>query len=1062
MKDGLIYIQNVFADNPSIKDAVDNAPDLTGVNLSAPLLSNFSTTSAELSRDTLETFTTAPSLFKAVLKYILHYEFDVSEFLALLDSLEEIRIAASTKEDNVDVFSSPRTLRQFDITSLSTGSPPEELGVFDAGDISTQLGNSGITELLATIVAGPFIDKVPNRSLVEKFIAIDDARPRMKRKQDFGDEVFYIPEVDIEEGRGELFSTAQTKTVADDFFSVSRTPLVLVGDIFTVNDRLDLISSDRLGYQPLAEFEVGIAASGDDPDGFPYCDPRMLPNYRELVNTISQRHFIGKVPSGGSVYDIFYMLPDEVRKKFALDIRFRGFKYGEGDPLEGQLIPAEEYKAATIEEARRKSNPTAADTFLSKAAKPILGKNPQNFIENVFAESEKFGFNIGSSPSVRAATESFVRKRIPFSIENYLDVKNFVGYKGKFAHLIPQKFGIQSERRTNKIIIDFLVEKTFWSIHSDLTGFIVSASTGDFVWVDLGEEYDEPIYHPSVDFDDEGNPIDDEGNPYTPANLGWPAGTPFYRKNERYIQTTARSNMGRFRQGRESALYPEYKNRYGSAVANLLGQQEQITGTTWEFTEDSINRFGDYGVVSTDSARIKGENGEALGLYFGGPGYGFLGQFGPAPLKWTYDYHGTTGPNATKFWGRRDGRYYSSYIHTISHQDSGRRTNLLIREMTAADIASSNRFGGKRQITTGPTFIDVMLGTAYWGKLFKLVQGIVQIQGSHVKEDQMYSIERLNNIGIGPTTPVIPDKVGAKFLHRYESDLFPDPVYDVELKYTPGLHKEKVWPDGNRDWRYNTSPYFLPQPADWEPKVRLKYSFDHEDTSVAKSRKPFVFSGGAQFKVDNALVEDTREANKFVKRVAYLNTRYPLIGTSSEGDPIYGPSVTTLDDESVYIVPATFTPIFVGQGSDRVIIGYEFAKGETFSLLRQKNISDIAISKMLKAIVTKTPKQGTLTDKVFTIVEPSKQKLYPFVDDEILVKEPEGYYITQTIFNPETEEDEEIQVFIPTPASIGARKDNLLNEVAAADSGTAFVPVYCFPSYFMETYVGEDGKYANF
>ena len=41
-------------------------------------------------------------------------------------------------------------------------------------------------------------------------------------------------------------------------------------------------------------------------------------------------------------------------------------------------------------------------------------------------------------------------------------------------------------------------------------------------------------------------------------------------------------------------------------------------------------------------------------------------------------------------------------------------------------------------------------------------------------------------------------------------------------------------------------------------------------------------------------------------------------------------------------------------------------------------------------------------------------------------------------------------------------KDVFLNEVAAADSGTAFVPVYCRPSYFMETYVGEDGKYANF
>jgi len=518
--------------------------------------------------------------------------------------------------------------------------------------------------------------------------------------------------------------------------------------------------------------------------------------------------------------------------------------------------------------------------------------------------------------------------------------------------------------------------------------------------------------------------------------------------------------MGRFRQSRESALYPEYRDRYGSEIAQLLGKQTPISGTTWEFTEDSINRFGEYGVVSTDSARIKGENGEALGLYFGGPGYGFMGMYGPAPLKWTYDYHGTTGPNATKFWGRRDGIYYSSNIHTISHQDSGRRTNLLIREMTADDITASNRFGGKRQITTGRTFIDVMLDTAYWGKLFKLVQGLVQIQGSHVKEDQMYSIERLNNIGLGPTTPVIPDKVGVKFLHRYESDLFPDPIYDVELKYTPGLHKEKVWPDGNRDWRYNTSPYFLPKPADWEAKVRLKYNFDYEDTSAAKSRKPFVFSGGARFEVDNALVDDIRDANKIVKRVAYLTTRTPQIGISPQGNPIYGPSVTTLDDESIYIVPATFAPIVSGDGVDEIIIGYSFVKGETFSIARNNNVLDTAISRMLKAIVTKTPKQGRLTDKVFTIVEPSQQEPSSLVEDEIFVKEPLGYYTTQTIFNPETEEDEEIQVFIPKPKM--GQKNNLLNEVAAADSGTAFVPVYCFPSYFMETYVGEDGKYANF
>lgn len=1061
MKDGLIYIQDAFADNPSIQDAVDNAPDLTGVNLSAPLLSNFSSTSAEISRDIVETFVTAPSLFSAILKYILHYEFDVPEFLALLESLEEVRITASTKEDNVDVFSSPRTLRQFDITSLSTGSPPEELGVFDAGDISTQIGNGSINELLATIVAGPLISKVPNRSLAEKFIAVDDGRPKIKRKQDFGNEVFYIPQINIAQGRGELFSVAQQKTASDDFFSVAHKPFIFVGDIFTTTDLVGSTTFETLGYQPLEEFEIGLAGSGNDADGFPYCDPRILPGFREFVNTASQHHFAGKVPSGGVLSDILYMLPDEVRKKFKMDIRFKGFKYPVGHEFAGQVIPSEEYRAIAVESARRRSNPTLADNFLAKAAKPVLGKNPKNFTESLFVESERFGFDIVNDQFVRAATESIPRRAVNTSIDENLNTKNFIGYKGKFANISPQKFGIESERRTNKIIIDFLVEKTFWSIHSNLAGRIVSGSNADYVWVDLGEEYDKPIYHPNVTLDVDGNPIDANGNIYTPPNNGFPNGTPFYEINERYILTTARTSMGRLRQGRESAIYPEYRDRYGSAVANKLGEQEPISGIlNWQYTDEAIQRFGDYGVVSTDSERIVGEGGEYISIFSGAPGYGHLGGYGPAPLKWTYDYHGSVGVGATKRWGRRDGPYYLSYIHTITHQSSGRRINLLLREMTAEDITASNRFGPKRQITTGTTFIDKMLATDYWKRLFKFVEGLVQIQASHTKEEELYITEILNNIGIGPTTPVISEKVRANFLHRYESDLFPDPVYDVDLKYTPGLHKEKVWPDGNRAWRYNTSPWFLPQPSGWEPKVRLKYSFETEDFSTAKSSKPFVFSGGAQFQTDKALVGDIRDGHKIGKRVAYIITTPTVTGFDDDGQPIYGAPVTTLEEETVHIIPTTFAPITQGEGEDAIVIGYSFVKGETFSLARNNNVLDTAVSKMLKAIITKAPKNGTLSDKVLTIVEPSQQKPSRVVEDRVRVKEPQGFYDIVSIFDPLLQIFIPTEVFIPKPEI--AQKTNLLNEVAAADSGTAFVPVYCFPSYFMETYVGEDGKYANF
>ena len=115
---------------------------------------------------------------------------------------------------------------------------------------------------------------------------------------------------------------------------------------------------------------------------------------------------------------------------------------------------------------------------------------------------------------------------------------------------------------------------------------------------------------------------------------------------------------------------------------------------------------------------------------------------------------------------------------------------------------------------------------------------------------------------------------------------------------------------------------------------------------------------------------------------------------------------------------------------------------------------------MLKAIITKAPKNGTLSDKILTIVEPSQQKPSRLVEDRVRVKEPQGFYDIVPVFDPVLQVFIPTQIFIPKPEI--AQKTNLLNEVAAADSGTAFVPVYCFPSYFTETYVGEDGKYANF
>jgi len=1059
MKKGVLYIQLPFVDSPSIKDAIDNAPSLDGVDLNAPLFASISTTSASISRDNTETFATSPSLIRAALRYILHYEFDVPEFLELLDSLEEVRITASRKEEIVDVFSTVRTLREFDITSLSTGSPPEELGVFDASDVSTQIGSGSINELLFTVLPAPIVAKVPNKPLLDLVGASVDLRPQMFRPRDFGDDFAYIPAIDLAEGRGEFFSIQQTSAQEDEFSSKALKAFVSLVPRDILRDKVSTEIEATLGYGPLSEDTLLFPQTDVPNNRGMIVEPRVLPNYRELVNTASRHHFVGKILPGGLAYDIFYMLPDKVRKKFGLDVGFRGFRYTEEGPLQGTLKPPVEYRAETLERYSILFNRASSDSFFAKSSKVTPTKTTDIIKEQVKAISEKFGFNIGHFPfpPTQVATESFARKKLPKNAEELLLSRDFVNFKGKVHTLTPEKFKVESERRTNKIIIDFLIERTFWSIHSDLAGFIVSVAAGDYVWVDLGVEYANPIYHSSVDLDNEGNPIDDEGNPYTPANLGWPAGTPFYLQNERYIQTTARSNMGRFRQGRESALYSEYRDRYGAGVAGNLGKQRYLGYAVWEQHEDSIERFGEYGVVSTDSKRIRGEGGEALGLYFAGSGYGFLNQYGPAPLKWTYDYHGQTGSNAQKYWGRRGGIYYGSYIHKITHQASGRRINLLLREMTAKDVAQSNRYGEKRQYSHGTTFIDKILQESYWGPIFKLVQGLVQIQAGSVTEDSSFIKEVLNSTAIGPRLPVITDGAKTNFLHRYESDLLVDPIYDVELLNTPGL-EEKVWPDGNRYWVYNS-----PQPTNWEAKVRLKPRLDFDDFYNAKSAKPLVLT---DFLIhsDKFFGSDVKDPNKFIKRVAYTITRTPIIGYDLVDPtiPIYGAPVTTFDDESVHIVPATYNTITSQDGEgNEIVIGYKFVKGEAFQLKQGLDVTDTASAKMLQAILIKTPNFGTLNDGFYARTNEPTQKISPLVQDSVAVKEPQGYYITTEVFNPETEQIEEVQVFIPKP-EISQKKDNLLNEVAAADSGTAFVPVYCLPSYFMETYVGEDGKHASF
>ena len=100
MKKGVLYISRPSLTSPRLQDAVDNAPDLTGVGLNAPLFSGLSTNAPTIS----SSFGTSPSLLKAVLSYILNYNFDISELVGLLDTLDSIRIPKMKK--NV-IFGAP-------------------------------------------------------------------------------------------------------------------------------------------------------------------------------------------------------------------------------------------------------------------------------------------------------------------------------------------------------------------------------------------------------------------------------------------------------------------------------------------------------------------------------------------------------------------------------------------------------------------------------------------------------------------------------------------------------------------------------------------------------------------------------------------------------------------------------------------------------------------------------------------------------------------------------------------------------------------------------------------
>ncbi len=123
--------------------------------------------------------------------------------------------------------------------------------------------------------------------------------------------------------------------------------------------------------------------------------------------------------------------------------------------------------------------------------------------------------------------------------------------------------------------------------------------------------------------------------------------------------------------------------------------------------------------------------------------------------------------------------------------------------MTNADIALSNQWNGKLQISRGQTFIDRMLATSVWKNLFRYVDSIVQLNPSSHHEDEITSKDLLSTIA--EETELL-DKITVGFLQRFQSEQLPvsedeDIPYDVLLKYFPGADRERALVDGFKQWR---------------------------------------------------------------------------------------------------------------------------------------------------------------------------------------------------------------------------------------------------------------------
>ena len=1138
MKKGLIYISPPSVTSPSLQNAIDDAPRLDGADLNTPLFSGIATDSPSLDTRLISTFATSPSLFSAVLKYILHYEFDVSEFLELLDTLEEIRIPRMTKEENVDAFSEFRTFRAHDVTDEALGNTlgDEDHAATNAEDFNVQLTSNDLLEIAKTKDL-LFVSKVTPSSFTDIFTTLVED-PLLDRSRPIQDGVESLDE----------FSRRATQGV-DDFGGVlSYSPSIVGNSEFlgpekasfqvTSNRHFNKVRSDvDLDSDGDILFIPGLPFDEDNNYGMTF-NIKPLPDVLDPVGTLSSLHTSSR-STPQSIVDRINQILFVTKKPNIFPIKYWPVLNNSNQQvLDNDGNPAFDRKEFWIkvdEKSSRKSEKGKDDDRIAVSSKtPYIFAGAQNsFVEKLLSESSLNDILPGKNPVELPFTVGEPRKLYDTEKNDLATLKETLN-SVKPRSLGEQRIVSASKTPGKKIALEFVIDETFYSIHSQLPGPVVGTPyVGSLtaVWVDLGPDYDRPV---------QGTAVDSNGNLVN--GDGWPDGTQPFHKNARYIIVDNRyANIGKFRENDETEIYPELSgNPRNTALASHPAYTPNSLGLPHATIEqlDNIDRYDDSVKVADDAAKIWGEGGENISIYSSLPGFGLDGNKGPAPWRYKYGYAPSDfGANRVKRWHVEKGLYYNnSYIFTETHQASGRRINLLIREMTDRDIALSNQYNGRLQISRGQTFIDRMLATTGWKNLFRYVDSIVQLNPSSRTEDEITSKDLLATIA---EEIELLDRVTAGFLHRFESEQLPvaegeDIPYDVILKYFPGADRDRALVDGFRTW----PTYAGTEPANWEAKVLLKPMLDvfHHQAST---KNVITFNKGkvTDTKIEKVKGEDERFPHHIVKKPVYFfdannnSVDVSTITVAAENEPdVSDPALSSGDiwlQESTgkyYLFTRTFKTVIINL-VPTVVVDQEFWTHigpfeEDIYTLTGKNIDpakntiyfefdknlpdlDVVKSKSTKPQVFSGDALFKL-DKIFGIIgvpdfdsskqfadgaKTSEEGYFKNINIEVVAPNvpPEGYDRDQVAFDALLEEAPDgifrlmttnVAVVDSTGSTTTFRytfsniffvrsrkkptKNILLNEVAAADSGTAFVPTYCLPSYFMETYVGEDGKFANF